>query len=69
MTQVKNTQGTNSLRGPGRIVAERNNKYLILCILIKLKYNIIPRSGLFPEDTIIEYDISDIDTIYSDAYI
>ena len=35
--------------------------------IVKFKYNIIPRSGLFPEDTIIEYGIGDIDTIYSDA--
>lgn len=33
----------------------------------KFSYNIIPRIGLFPEDTIIEYSISDIDTIYSQA--
>lgn len=36
---------------------------------VKFDYNIIPRSGLFPEDTLIEYSISDIDTIYKDAII
>lgn len=36
---------------------------------VKFDYNIIPRSGLFPEDTLIEYSISDIDTIYNDAII
>lgn len=30
-------------------------------------YNIIPRSVLFPEDTLIEYDISDIDSSYPEA--
>lgn len=34
---------------------------------VKFDYNIIPKSGLFPEDTLIEYSISDIDKIYSDA--
>lgn len=33
------------------------------------EYNIIPRSGLFPEDTLIEYSISDIDTIYTQAIV
>lgn len=36
---------------------------------VKFDYNIIPRSGLFPEDTLIEYGIGDIDTIYNDAII
>ena len=35
--------------------------------IAKFSYNIIPRIGLFPEDTIIEYSISDIDTIYTQA--
>ena len=34
---------------------------------VKFNYNIIPRDGLFPEDTLIEYSISDINTKYFDA--
>lgn len=30
-------------------------------------YNIIPRTGVFPKDTIMEYSISDINTIYTQA--
>lgn len=37
--------------------------------IAKFSYNIIPRAGLFPEDTIIEYSIRDIDTIYTQAIV
>lgn len=34
---------------------------------VTFEYNIIPRTGVFPEDTIVKYNISNIDTIYSEA--
>jgi|SRR6056300_765966 hypothetical protein len=34
---------------------------------VKFNYNIIPRAGIFTEDTLIEYSISDINTKYFDA--
>lgn len=33
----------------------------------RFNYNLIPRNGIFPEDTIIEYGINDIDIIYTQA--
>jgi hypothetical protein len=34
---------------------------------IKFKYNVLPRPGIYPKDTIIEYTWQDIDTSYSDT--